>query len=258
MGYSVYRLFAALIAKCIVLLVIAWLSVFVAFAAPAFAGGLTVSSPVSTMEKRVDVKKEMVAFVEVISVKPATLYIMYPTQYKKYADTGSTEGVSEYKNLTWLMYPVPALLEDQTVYFVSAGDVRPGDVKINVTYENINERVDRLLKGEEMLRGGTETVIEGGVSMIRLTPLIPGLKVRLDFSGDAQFVIVKTIDFARYRKGQKSFESLFADADIKGRERGYNFSTTDFEDLYLLVKTTTPIRIKSVIHATKESAESGC
>ena len=180
MGYSVHRLFAVLFTQCLILLVIC--------CSHSFAEGLSVKpdeelmsqwSPESTkipspqiempgegqggggqrafpVEKRVDVKKEMVAFVEVISVKPAALYIMYPTQYKKYADTGSTEGVSEYKNLTWLMYPVPALLEDQTVYFVSPGNVRPEDVKINVTYENINERVDRLMKGEEMLRGWKE------------------------------------------------------------------------------------------------------
>lgn len=235
-----------MIALCVVGLVTA--------SPPAFAGG----DAVNPQAKRVDVKKDRVAFVEMKSSEPVILYIMYPSQYSRYAETGSISGVTEYKNITWLMYPVPALFEDQTVYFVSAGDVRPGDVKINVTYENINERVDRLLKGEEMLRGGTETLVEGGVNMIRLTPLIPGLKVRLDFSGDTQFVIVKTTDFARYRKGIKSFESLYEEADLKGTDRGFDFSTTDFEDLYLIVRTTAPVRVKSVIHATKESAESGC
>lgn len=204
-------------------------------------------------ERRVDVKKGLVAFVDIRSTEPVTMYIMYPTQYSKYSATGSLDGVLELKNITWLMYPVPAMLEDQTVYFVPRGEVI-----FNVQYEDIKERIDRLLKGEEMLRAGMEMLVEGGINVIRLTPLIPGLKIRLDFSGNARFVIVKTIDFARYRKGIKTFDQLYEESDLKGHEKGFNFSTTDFEDLYLLLETPAPMRVRSIIHATKESAESGC
>lgn len=204
-------------------------------------------------ERRVDVKKGLVAFVEIRSREPVTMYIMYPTQYRKYSATGSLEGALEIKKITWLIYPVPAMLEDQTVYFVPEGGVI-----FNVQYEDIEERIDRLLKGEEMLRAGMEMLVEGGISITRLTPLIPGLKIRLDFSEDARFVIIKTIDFARYRKGIKTFDQLYEESDLKGHEKGFNFSTTEFEDLYLLVEAIVPIRVKSIIHATKESAESGC
>lgn len=222
-----------------------------------FAGAMIIDGgggiAAAGQEKRVDVKKGAVAFVDVKSDEITTLYIMYPTQYSKYKETGSTEGVLEFKDITWFLYPVAAMLEDQTVYFVPNGEAR-----FDVRYENIQERIDQLLKGEEKLRAGMEMRVERGVSMIRLTPLIPALKVSLDFSGDARFVIVKTIDFARYRKGLKTFEQLYDEAVLRGSEKELRFSTTDFEDLYLLVKTDGPVRVKSVIHATKESAESGC
>lgn len=217
-------------------------------------------SPPSS-ENRVDVKKGLVAFVEIKSEEPVTISIMYPTQYTKYKTTGSANGVLEFKNITWLIYPIPALLEEQTVYFLSSapkGEAKKRDILFHTVYEDINERIDRLMKGEEMLRAGMEMVVEGDTEIIRLTPLIPGLKVRLDFSGNARFVIVKTIDLARYRKGIKSFEQLYDEADLKGSEKGINFSTTEFEDLYLIVRAPDPVRVKSVIHATKESAESGC
>lgn len=207
----------------------------------------------SSSDKQVDVKKGQVAFVEIKSEEPVTVAIMYPTQYAKYKITGSVSGTLEFNNITWLVYPIPALLEEQTVYFVLKGDVR-----FHTVYEDINERIDRLMKGEEMFRAGMEMAMAGGAEVIRLTPLIPGLKVRLDFSGDARFVIVKTIDLARYRKGVKSFEELYDESDLKGSEKGIDFSTTEFEDLYLIVRTMAPVRVKSVIHATKESAESGC
>lgn len=186
---------------------------------PGMSGDILTSSQHSALrtphsEKRVDVKKGLVAFVEMRSTEPATLYLMYPTQYSKYAATGSVDGVLEFKNITWLIYPVAAMLEDQTLYFVPGGDAR-----FDVTYEDIKERIDRLLKGEERLRGGMEMWIERGVQVIRLTPLIPGLKVRLDLSVAAEFVIVKTIDFARYRKGLKSFDQLYEDAALKGLKR---------------------------------------
>jgi len=217
-------------------------------------------SPPSS-EERVDVKKGLVAFVEIKTEEPVTVSIMYPTQYTKYKTTGSANGVLEFKNITWLVYPIPALLEEQTVYFLSSvpkGEAKKGDILFHTVYEDIHERIERLMKGEEMLRAGMEMAIEGGTEVIRLTPLIPGLKVRLDFSGNARFIIVKTIDLARYRKGIKSFEQLYDEADLKGSEKGINFSTTEFEDLYLIVRTPDPVRVKSVIHATKESAESGC
>lgn len=204
-------------------------------------------------ERRVNVEKGQVAFVELKSPDPLTVYIMYPTQYTKYNTTGSLEGVLELKNITWLLYPLPAMLEDQTVYFVPRGEVI-----FNVEYEDIKERIDRLLKGEERLRAGMEMMVEGEVNAIRLTPLIPGLKIRLDFSGEARFVIVKTIDFARFRKGIKTFEQLYGESDLKGSQNVFNLSTTDFEDLYLLLETPVSMRVKSIIHATKESGESGC
>src|SRR3972149_6101607 len=78
----------------------------------------TASSPPSS-ENRVDVKKGLVAFVEIKAEEPVTIYIMYPTQFTKYKETGSAAGVLELRNLTWLIYPIPALMEAQTVYFVS-------------------------------------------------------------------------------------------------------------------------------------------
>lgn len=240
-GYSGVRAFVTLLSLTLILF-----AVVVSSAA-------TEGIPPALAEKRVEARKGMVAFVDMKSEEPTTLYIMYPTQYSRYKETGSTEGALEFKDLTWLLYPVAAMLEDQTVYFVPKGEAR-----FDVRYENIQERIDQLLRGEEKLRAGMEMQIEEGVSMIRLTPLIPALKVRLDFSGDTRFVILKTIDFARYRKGLKTFEQLYDEAVLRGSEKEIHFSTTDFEDLYLLVKTDGPLRVRSIIHATKESAESGC
>ena len=203
--------------------------------------------------KKVDIKKGLVAFVDIKSPTPAAVYLLYPVQYEKYKETGSLEGVLEFKNITWLMYPIPALLEDQTVYFVPKGDVT-----FTITYENIRERIDRLYRGEEQLRAGTEMLTIPGVNVVRLTPLIPGLKIRLEFSDNIPFVIAKTIDLARYLKGIKGFDQLYDEAGLKGAGKGFNFSTSDFEDLYLLIKTNEPMRVKYIIHATRESAESGC
>ncbi|MBI5756394.1 MAG: hypothetical protein HZA12_05655 [Nitrospirae bacterium] len=213
------------------------------------SGAAGETSPV----KKVDIQKGLVAFVDIKSPTPAAVYLLYPVQYEKYTETGLLEGVLEFKNITWLMYPIPALLEDQTVYFVPKGDVI-----FNITYENIRERIDRLYRGEEQLRAGTEMLTEPGVNVVRLTPLIPGLKIRLEFSDNIAFVIAKTIDFARYRKGLKSFEQLYGDAEIKGTSNVFNFSTTDYEDLYVLIKTDSLMKMKYLIWATKESAESGC
>lgn len=215
--------------------------------------GVQVADQVSPAENRLDVKKGEVAFVEIRSKDPSTIYIMYPTQYNKYKTTGSLEGVLEHKNIIWLVYPVPAMLEDQTVYFI-----QKGETIFSVVYENIQERIDRLIKGEEMLRAGMEMWVADKENVVRLTPLIPDLKMMLDFSGEAKFIIIKTIDFARYRKGLKNFEQLYEEADHKGSGTGYSFSTKDFEDLYLIIKTPAPIRVKYIIRATKESAESGC
>lgn len=204
-------------------------------------------------EKKIDVKKGLVAFVEISTSEPTSVYLMYPSQFEKYKASGSPEGALEFKAISWLFYPVPALLEDQTVYIVPKGDVT-----FNVTYENIQERIDRLFAGEEQLRAGTEMLIESGVNIVRLTPLIPGLKVRLDFFEKKQFVVIKTIDLARYKKGLKSFDQLYDEYDLKGSYDHVNFSTSDFEDLYLLIKTDNQIKLKYMIWATKESAESGC
>ena len=205
------------------------------------------------MVKKVEAKKGIVAFIELSSPSQSDVYLLYPTQYNKYKTSGSLEGVIEFKDITWLFYPIPALLEDQTVYIITKGEV-----KLNIAYENIQERLDRLFAGEEQLRAGTEMSIDSGISMVRLTPLIPGLKVRLDFTENAQFVIVKTIDLARYKKGLKSFDQLYKEYELKGSSDHFNFSNSDFEDLYMLVRTDKRIRLKYLIWATKESAESGC
>ncbi len=204
-------------------------------------------------EKKIDVKKGLVAFVEISSSAPTTVYLMYPSQYERYKASGSTEGALEFKNITWLFYPIPALLEDQTVYFIPKGEVT-----FNITYENIQERIDRLYVGEEQLRAGTEMLIEPGVNIVRLTPLIPGLKVSLDFFEKYRFVVIKTIDLARYNKGLKSFDQLYTENELKGNYDHLNFSTSDFEDIYLLIKSENQGRLKYMIWATKESAESGC
>ena len=215
--------------------------------------GVRITDQVSLAENRLDVKKGEVAFVEIRSQEPSTIYIMYPTQYNKYKTTGSLEGVLEHKNVTWLIHPVPAMLEDQTVYFI-----QKGETIFSVVYENIQERIDGLIKGEEMLRAGMEMRVADKENVVRLTPLIPDLKMMLDFSKEAKFVIIKTIDFARYRKGLKNFDQLYEESVHKGSGTGYNFTTKDFEDLYLIIKTPDPIRVKYIIRATKESAESGC
>jgi len=228
------------------------LSLLILFTGHATSGvAEEISAPL--LEKRVDVQKGRVAFVEVMAEGPITLNILYPTQYRRYKESGSIEGGLIFEDITWLLYPVAAMLEDQTVYLVSEGEAR-----FDVRYENIQERIDQLLKGEVKLRAGMEVIVEGGVGVIRLTPLIPDLDVMVDFSRDVPFVIVKTVDLARYRKGLKSFDQLYEEATLKGSEKGIRFSTTDFEDLYLLVKSDSPVRVKATIRATKESAESGC
>ncbi len=215
------------------------------------AAGVAVSD--NAIEKKIDAKKGIVAFIELSSLTPADVYLLYPTQYNKYKTSGSLEGVIEFKDITWLFYPIPALLEDQTVHIVTKGKVN-----FNITYENIQERIDRLYAGEEQLRAGTEMSMTSGINIVRLTPLIPGLRIRFDFSEKAQFIIVKTIDLARYKKGLKGFDQLFNENSLKGGSDHFDLSTTEFEDLYLLVRTDRQIILKYMIWATKESAESGC
>lgn len=204
-------------------------------------------------EKKVEAKKGIVAFIELSLNTPSDVYLLYPSQYNKYRKSGSLDGGLEFKEITWLFYPVPALLEDQTVYVVTKGAVR-----FNITYEDIQERIDRLYAGEEQLRAGSEVTIKSGTNVVRLTPLIPGLRVRLDLSENAEFVIAKTIDLARYKKGLKSFDQLYEGNDLKGNSGHLDFITSEFEDLYLIVRTDRQIMLKYMIWATKESAESGC
>ncbi len=203
--------------------------------------------------KIIEAKKGSVAFIELSSSAQSDVYLLYPTQYKKYVTTGSLEGVIEFRAISWLFYPVPALLEDQTVYILTRGSFN-----FNITYENIQERIDRLYAGEEQLRAGTEISMNRGVTIVRLTPLIPGLRVRLDFTGSTQFVIARTIDLARYNKGLKSFDQLFNDNALKGSGDNLIFTTSEFEDLYLFVRTDDPVRLRYMIWATRDSAESGC
>lgn len=208
---------------------------------------------IKVKDKKIEVKKDLVAFVEINSSAPSTVYLMYPAQYEKYMKSGSPEGVLEFKDITWLFYPIPALLEDQTVYFVTKDDVA-----FNITYENIQERIDRLFSGEEQLRAGTETLISKGINVVRLTQLIPGLKVRFDLFSKSEFVVIKTIDLARYRKGIKGFDQLYSENELKGSNDHFNFTTSDFDDRYLLIRTENQGKLKYIIRATKESAESGC
>lgn len=217
------------------------------------AGAGEVSSASSDV-KKVEAKKGIVAFIELSSPVPSDVYLMYPAQYSKYKESGLLEGGIEFKEINWLFYPVPALLEDQTVYIVSRGDVT-----FNITYENIQERLDRLFAGEEQLRAGTEMSVKSGLSAVRLTPLIPGLKIRLDMTENVQFVIIRTIDLARYNRGLKSFDDLYKENKLKKVSGDhFDFVTSDFEDLYLLVRTDNKIFLKYMIWATKDSAESGC
>ena len=213
----------------------------------------TISNTEKVKEKKVDINKGIVAFVEINSSAPSTVYLMYPAQYEKYMKSGSPESVLEFKDITWLFYPIPALLEDQTVYFVTKGDVA-----FNITYENIQERIDRLFSGEEQVRAGTEMLINKGINVVRLTQLIPGLKVTFDFFSKSEFVVIKTIDLARYRKGIKGFDQLSNENELKGSNDHFNFTTSDFDDRYLLIRTENPGKLKYIIRATKESAESGC
>ena len=74
-------------------------------------------------EKRIEAKKGIVAFIELSSPTPSDVYLLYPTQYNKYKTSGSLEGAIEFKDITWLFYPIPALLEDQTVYIITKGEV---------------------------------------------------------------------------------------------------------------------------------------
>ena len=75
---------------------------------------------------------------------------------------------------------------------------------------------------------------------------------------ESEFVVIKTIDLARYRKGLKGFDQLSNENELKGSNDHFNFTTSDFDDRYLLIRTENTGKLKYIIRATKESAESGC
>lgn len=125
------------------LLLAATLSTAGVLPAPSLAGAA------SARQKMVEVNKGQVAFVHIRADGPTSILIMYPAQYQSYKATGSTEGAYAVQDVTWFLYPIPAMLEAQTVRFVA-----DRDLVFDVVYEVIEERVDRLFRGEELLRAG--------------------------------------------------------------------------------------------------------
>jgi len=81
-------------------------------------------------EKKVFVERERVAFVEITSDKPVALFIMYTPQYNNYIKSGSTDGAFEVNNIRWYFYPIPAMFDDQTVFFI----IKEG-ASFKITYE---------------------------------------------------------------------------------------------------------------------------
>ncbi len=203
-------------------------------------------------EKKVFVEREKVAFVEITSDKPVDLFIMYTPQYKNYTKSGSTEGAFDVRNIRWYIYPIPAMFDDQTVYFV----VKEG-AQFKITYENIKERIDRLFKGEILLRSGATSFFKKGIDSIRLTQNLPDLQIEIEASEDAQIAAVKVMDYISLTRGQKSFEDIYKNASFKG-VKSLNFRAPDFDDLYLIVKSENGVNIKYKTWANKETANSGC
>jgi hypothetical protein len=203
-------------------------------------------------EKKVFVERERVAFVEITSDKPVDLFIMYSPQYKKYAESGSTEGAFDVKSITWYIYPIPAMFDDQTVYFI----VKDG-ANFKITYENIKERIDRLFKGEILLRSGADSYFKKGIDSIRLTQNLPDLQIEIEASEDVQIAVVKVMDYISLTRGKKSFEEIYSNASFKGI-KSLNFRAPDFDDLYLIVQSKNGANIRYKTWANKDTANSGC
>lgn len=204
-------------------------------------------------EKKVSAEKGRVAFVEIRAERPVTLLVLYPSQYKRYVETGEKSGALEITGILWYIYPIPAMLEDQTVYFI----VKDG-AEFKIRYEIIDERIKKLYSGEVLLRSGLESLL-GGISTLRLSQILPGLKIEVTTSAKAKLAVVKTIDYAFFLRGIKTFDEIYSSAEIKrDGDAPLRLETKDFDDLYIISEAEEGTRIKYLIWATKESAESGC
>lgn len=203
-------------------------------------------------EKKVFVEREKVAFVEITSEKPVDILIMYTPQYNNYIRSGSAEGAFEVKNIIWYIYPIPAMFDDQTVFFITRGGAR-----FNVTYENIKERIDKLFKGEMLLRSGVSSFFKKGIDSIRLTQNLPELQIEIEASEDVQIMVIKVMDYISLTRGLKSFEDIYSNAKFKGI-RTLNFRAPDFDDLYLVAKSESGTNIMYKTWVNKDTASSGC
>jgi hypothetical protein len=203
-------------------------------------------------EKKVFVEREKVAFVEIASDKPVDIFIMYTPQYNSYLKSGSMEGAFDVKSVTWYIYPIPAMFDDQTVYFI----VKEG-AKFSISYENIKERINRLYKGEVLLRSGANAFFKKGIDSVRLTQNLPELQIDIEASEDVPIMAIKVMDYLSLTRGLKSFEEIYNNANLKGK-KSLSFRAPDFEDLYLVVKSENGVDIQYKTWANKEAANSGC
>lgn len=203
-------------------------------------------------EKKVFVEREKVAFVEITSDKPVDIFIMYTPQYNSYLKSGSMEGAFDVKSITWYIYPIPAMFDDQTVYFI----VKDG-AKFSITYENVQERIERLYKGEVLLRSGASAFLKKGVDSIRLTQNLPELQIDIEASEDVPIMAIKVMDYISLMRGFKSFEEIYDNTNNKGK-KSVSFRAPDFDDLYVVVQSKNGVNIKYKTWANREAANSGC
>lgn len=203
-------------------------------------------------ERRVDVERDRVAFVEITSEIPVNIFIMYTPQYTNYMKNGSTQGAFEVKDVLWYFYPIPAMFDNQTVFFI----VKEG-AKFSITYENVKERIERLFKGGVLLRSGANSFFRKGIDSIRLTQNLPGLQIEIEASEDVEVMAVKVMDYISLTRGIKSFEDIYRMAGFKGR-RSLSFRSPDFDDLYVIVKSKNGVNIRYKTWANKEAAIAGC
>ncbi|MBI3813955.1 MAG: hypothetical protein HY279_05745 [Nitrospinae bacterium] len=203
-------------------------------------------------EKKVFVEREKVAFVEITSDKPIDIFIMYTPQYNSYCKSGSTEGAFDVKSITWYIYPIPAMFDDQTVFFIAKDGAR-----FNITYENVKDRIDRLFKGEALLRSGASAFFKKGIDSIRLTQNLPELQIEIEASEDIPIMALKVMDYMALTRGLKSFEEIYNNTVLKGK-KSLSFRAPDFDDLYIVVKSEKGVNIKYKTWANREAANSGC
>jgi len=121
----------------------------------------------------------------------------------------------------------------------------------------VKERIDRLFKGEILLRSGANSFFKKGIDSIRLTQNLPELQIEIEASEDAQIAVVKVMDYISLTRGKKSFEEIYNNASFKGI-RTLNFRAPDFDDLYLVIKSENGVNIRYKTWANKDTANSGC